>query len=327
MIGAIELIKNVLAGWVLTLMLGGALADFVRAWALDRCSAEPDRVDGSTWVALALGLFAAGWIAGRIFWPRIISGIFVPTFVVGGAFVRSRAGAAAYGVPSNHPSYVIVDGVILTLALLLFLIGREPYGCTFAWEYWRGTCALALAVAVPLARLIAWFPLGLKVKGAKPGDAWGPVLFFGAVALIPGSIGAAFYGQYLLARHRAPVGSEQTMRGGLSENPELAGPVVRLVGTLKSGEAVRCRCRTNDPESCMQAEALLDLGEGGEVVVFGGPHDADELRTLASRGAGRKLQVFGRLMRRLPESDRLCNPQAYGEPPAEGRAILVMERP
>jgi hypothetical protein len=304
MAGTVELVRQVLAAWLFAILMPGSIADLIRVRGLDRCPAEPARVDWSTFVALALGLAAAAWLAGRILRPRIVTGVL-----------------------SSHPSYVVIDLVILALAWLMFDIGREPFGCHFAWEYWRGVLALAFALSIPIARLVAWYPLGLRVEQQRAEVARIPVLTFCLVAAIPLALGGIFYGQYLLARHRAPLADAATMAGGLAAHPALAGPVVRVVGTLKLSEAIRCRCRPNDPESCFQAEALLDLQGAGEVIVFGGPHDADELRKLAQRGAGKRLEVFGRLSRELPLPNRLCDPRGYGQLPEAGRAVLVMERP
>jgi hypothetical protein len=191
-------------------------------------------------VPWAIGAFCLGWLMLTIFRPTLGSVRWVPFFSAGPLGVWNHSAALRYTFPSTHPSYVFMDALAAGFAYFIY------YAWADAWEERRleGLIILALGLLTPVARLFAWYALGLRPPPPASGDeaarhtedvvreAWRPVFAFYAVlvpiVVVAGGLGWYYTSSSSATRRRAS--SNRSSRASRSR-PEPKG---RAASTRRS---------------------------------------------------------------------------------------------
>ena len=145
-------------------------------------------------VPWAIGVLCLVWLMLTIFRPSLGRVKWTPFFQAGPLPVWNHSAALTYTFPSTHPAYVFMDALAAGFAYFIF------WAWSTAWEERRveGILILALGLLTPVARLFAWYVLGLRppppaasseaeqFAQASLREAWRPVFAFYAV-LAPSS--------------------------------------------------------------------------------------------------------------------------------------------
>jgi hypothetical protein len=79
--------------------------------------------------------------------------------------------------PSTHPWYIFIDAILF---LWVFALGEFEDNSVLA--IWRYNALFAIAVFIPLLRLVCWYILGLKWPADQCIRAWKPVMWFWIIA-------------------------------------------------------------------------------------------------------------------------------------------------
>jgi hypothetical protein len=113
---------------------------------------------------LVLSLLCLAWLIWTMIKPRRQSGSGYTNVIIPYKFT---------GFCSTHPSYVLVDVLIMMSFAIIFTYD----GPTDTFEYYRMVSAWIVALFVPVFRLFCWFILGLKFPPELAEGAWKPVMW------------------------------------------------------------------------------------------------------------------------------------------------------
>jgi hypothetical protein len=151
------------------------------------------------WYVLAFLVIAV--IAARAVWLRIwyasytTEGFHSALKVGGWVFTPNPlTGTVKFYMPTTHPSYVFMDLIMVAIGGLFAWIGSHADvsgPCGWDYQYYFGWSMIALALLVPIVRLVVWYGFKHKIPKEYCKGAWIPVLLFWILALamiIPGII-------------------------------------------------------------------------------------------------------------------------------------------
>ena len=276
-------------------------------------------------VFLLLGLVALWWSLRGILMPRVLPiGIF-SSFVIGIGGVRVTVPTRQVGIdafPSTHPSYAIAEANFFAFLLIpAIAIGRDTayVGCSQQWNYAFAWLLAAFALGFPLLRLFGWYVLRRRLppqvaEGTHKG-IYVPVGIALPVALV-------LFGMVYLPPLLAPTLDSESFAGGLAAHPDYAGESVHVAGTVIDGP-ITCACVATPSTACQSAVALLDLGDGGLVVLRGVSDYADEVQPLS---VGKPARLYGELANKpFPDyttSAGVCPTDPFAAAPGRPRAWL-----
>jgi hypothetical protein len=334
----VGVVKISVAAWVAMFCLAAVGADLLIGRGVHGCPPMPRQTGALLFFALPLGLYLYGWSLHRILAPRLAKEEHRPTLTAGPIVMQNpRLGPGEYTFCTTHPSYLLIDLVTLLGAYVLYAVAPDAVGCGKNWEWARGRVALAIALSIPALRIVGWYVLSRRPPEEATVGAWKPVAMFLGFLGVPLVLGAGPLLGTWRGQRNAPVVSAERFSGGLAAHEELRGKVVKVAGRCVGEQPVRCRCGT-DGRDCAQVEVLLDVGDGGQVLVqaLSDQEDLAKEASGCSQGpaGGRLLTVFGRL-HRLP-AKAPANPDSntprlpcrdYGPPPPAGRALVLTELP
>lgn len=324
----VGLVKIGLAEFLAVSMLATTFGALAVARGARGCPPQGKHLDGSFYLGIVIGLLALAWLLFRMIRPVEVEDTYTPSLKLGPVAVPNPTIAPMrYKFCSTHPSYVLID-LLLVFGAWMVLDGTPATtGCTLLYQWGISRAALPVALLFPLVRLACWYLLGLRLSEQAQVGAWKPVLLVFAVLLAP----LALWGHLALKERRVraatPLVDATTLAGGLKAHAELIGPIVRVKGARLLDSAARCECRGASKDDCGRAEMLLDLGAGGEVVVQA---RASEVMFLLEKSEGKKGQpdeAFGRLSPLPNPTKKHCGAKLFGPPPPAGRALLEIEYP
>ncbi len=233
---------------------------------------------------------------------------------------------------STHPSYILLDALLIIPALVMFWNGQTESLCEFNQQWAQGLAAFMIVLTFPTLRLIFWFVLGkqiyaMRVKNVWMGIIWWyiltlPLIIFFAYSYVQSSI---------LPRLNIPVVSAETFKGGLDPHPEFLDRIVRVRGVIKQGIAKCGLWGKKDRTDFPYGTVVLDMGDGnGEIMVQAKkPSQVLNLEAEATSKSGQIFEIFGRLSKLPnPEKKMLCGISKLDDyPPEGGRALLEVELP
>lgn len=269
------------------------------------CPGDPETAFGLMQaVVVLLGLAMTLWTLRRIFWPSLVRhGVYSQLRVFMGNLHLTipYRDAGSIGFPSTHPAYAAAEAAFFVFFIIpLFALGTrgEFVGCTLQYSFALWWTFVALLFCFPLLRIIAWYLLrrryATREENAHAGRiatvVWWPLAITVPVALY-------LFGSVLLPPLWAKRLDAASFAGGLAANAALDGAMVRVRGTI-SEPPQSCACAKGRPRACYVADALLDLGEGGIVVVRGISDYASNVLKLGEGPLPREVSVYGRLTAR-----------------------------
>lgn len=231
---------------------------------------------------------------------------------------------------STHPSYILLDVLLIIPALLLFWNGQSESLCEFNLQWGQGISALAIAITFPALRLIFWFVLGrqiyaMQVKNVWMGIIWWyiltiPIIIFFSYTYVKSSI---------LPRLSVPVVNSETFKGGLDLHPEFLDGVVRIRGTIRQGIAKCGLWGKKDRTDFPYGTVVLDMGEGNGEIMVQAKKPSQVLILEAESKKSNNFEAFGRLSKLPnPEKKMLCGISKLSDDlPPGGRALLEVELP
>lgn len=233
---------------------------------------------------------------------------------------------------STHPTYVLIDALLMVPAFIFFWNGQTEHMCEFNYFWGQGWAALLVAAIYPTLRLIFWHVLGKQIYAMQfqsmlRNIGWWYVL---VVPLIIG-FSYSFVSSSIMPRLRIPVIDAQTLAKGIDNHPEVEGQLVRVRGVLKRGIAKCGLWGKKDRTDYPYGTVVLDMGKNnGEIVVQAKtPWDVLDLEAEAQNKPGQIFETFGYLSRLPnPEKKMICGLEKLSdEPPKGGRALLEVEMP
>lgn len=291
-----SLVKILLAEWIAVLCLAQAWGTLAQGLGRGSCAGNWGGLDAWTFLGLAVGAAALAWWVWRTFWPATLDEEFKGNAHLGPLVLQHRRfGSARCRVLSTHPAYLVVDAVTLAGAWLLWRVSDLDLasdGCRYLLDLARGEAALAVALAFPLLRLAGWYLLRRRVE-APPGAGLYPALWFALLMAIPaGGAALAWWQVWVLPRADAPL---------LDSRPSDPAPeaVVRLVGRLRPGSLQLCPCPPGYDAACRRASLVVELKDGGVVLVVAEGLGRRDLEDLAAEPPD-PFETFGRLAARDP---------------------------
>lgn len=281
-------------------------------------------------VVVPLGVLMVGWTLWRIFWPTLVRhGVYDQMRIFLGNLhltIPYRA-AGTVDIPSTHPAYAPLEASLFCFFVIpLIALGTrgEFVGCSLQYSFALWWTFVPLLFAFPALRLIAWYVLRrrypTRAEDAYAAEAATSVYLPLAIAL---PVALFVFGSVLLPPLWAKRLDAASFAGGLPDHAELDGAMVRVAGTL-AAEPVTCACAPGRPRACYVADVLLDLGDGGSVVVRGLSDYAAKLLKLAEAGDGATISAYGKLSRRpKPAGSSVpCPADPFASAPGRPRAYL-----
>jgi hypothetical protein len=268
------------------------------------CAADPEIAFGLTQiVVVALGAVMMTWALWRMFWPALVRhGVYSQLrLFMGNLHVTvpyREDGAIAF--PSTHPAYAATEVAFYVFCIIpLFALGTrgEFIGCALQYQFVLWWTFVALLAALPLLRLIGWYVLRRRYPTPAENayaDRIARVVILPLAIAVP--IALFLFGSVLLPPLWATRLDAERFAGGLAARANLDGTMVRVTGTL-TGEPRTCACAPEKPRACYVADAVLDLGEGGIVVLRGLSDHAAKVLKLAETGDGATVSAYGKLTR------------------------------
>jgi hypothetical protein len=266
-------------------------------------------------VPWTIGGLCLVWLMLTIFRPTIGRVRWVPFFATGPVGVWNSSAALRYTFPSTHPSYVFMDALAAGFAYFIY------YAWADASEERRveGLIILALGLHTPVARLFAWYGLGLRPPPPAPGDeamrhtedvlreGWRPVFAFYAVLVPILAIagGVAWYqvgrdqrerlaaavridpaelassGRYFVQIRDMKASLEQTKLARITIDAGTEGP----------------RCQHETIRSDVHYNIRARFGAAGDTMLVMSPETRDKLAARRAKGEAGPVDFIGILVR------------------------------
>lgn len=297
---------------------GGILA---ARYGYHGCAPQLDKFDGSyDFIWLGVGLLLAGWVVKTIIFPKFKR--------LNRSIDNDGLGYGEYervSFASTHPSYVLLDVLLLPVFYLIYSIAANDVRCSFLQENVRGSIVLLLAIALPVFRLFVWYGLRRQISDTEAVKEAPKALIPLYIIIAPIFIMMAvlYVQMFTFPQWRAPVADAKTFVGGLNSHPEFRDVVVRLKGVQKS-EPFECN-KFNGEFAC--ATVLVDVGEGGEVLVKVCGIEQQDLVKQARGNVGKPFETFGKITPIDSKKKDLCGLETLSKAPLGGRYLLETELP
>ena len=266
-------------------------------------------LDKWDYVFIVLGALIFVWVLATIFRPAVHATRFVPVFHSSGLYVANDDMAADYLFSSTHPSYIFID----LLVVGFFWSVRSLWASYWKERAFQGTILLLLALAIPTLRLLAWYVLRLRPKGAQEDEvraSWRPVAMVYGFFLVPLTLlgaGFWFYQQHQdkVADANLTIVDANMWKGNETFNvlldPKESEAITRRIrfrAIQKSSGATTC---TNPTNKGTFATALARLGND-DVLLFtygAAMEDVDYFVKRVTGNEAKPIEFTGRL-RQMP---------------------------
>lgn len=292
-------------------------------------------LSGYTVAFFLIAFASAAWIIWRIFWPKEITSDFRPNIRIGPLIISNPTIQRVYfPFVTTHPFYVFIDLFVLLTLIPLFVLGQTSpslAGCGALGSYLTAHIGFFLALLFPFLRLFSWYVLRRRPTSKACIGAVKSVLIFLSIIAPLYLFGFFIFFQGWMREQRLPLVDSSSFAGGLIRHPELVDQLVRVHGTSK--QVARCACtNVKDPNDCNIISSLMDVGDGGEIVVHTYGQDATHLYADIMKSSKKSIETVGRLSvlpdpTKKPWAEQDCGWKEFPEVPAQGRAFLEIEYP
>ena len=266
-------------------------------------------------VPWAIGALCLVWLMLTIFRPTLGRVRWTPFFWAGPLPVWNHSAALTYTFPSTHPSYVFMDALAAGFAYFIYKVWAE------GWEERRleGIIILALGLLTPVARLFAWYMLGLRPPAPAPGpeaarhtedvlrEGWRPVFAFYAV-LTPILLIAGGFAWFSTARDQKErmAAAIRIDAAKLAASARYFQEIRDTKATLEQSKLARItiettgegrRCQHETVKSAVHYNVRAPFGRAGEIMLVLAPETRDRILARRAKGDPGPYDLIGILVR------------------------------
>ncbi len=299
-------------------------------------------ISGAQWGALAVSavfgfLFVRSLVRPRLVqttWTPMVRADVGPVTVYGG----NRAWAVTYTYLTSHPSYILLQLLTVWIPLVMVWMTVDRGDETFYYRV-AGYTGLVLLGLIAVARLLSWyvFRCGRAQLDTQLADApisatrlawemaWKPLIMLlvliYAVSAVP--VGYMWWQEQRTIAHLPEV----TAADGSGHE----GEFFRVRGAV-AGEPVYWAPRGTGRGGNNYAGAgvLVDLESGGDALLLAEALSVPDFVGVMKKAGGGVLNSHGRVIESIDEDQRTYygfDLDDFGEPPPEGRVMLLLEYP
>lgn len=155
-------------------------------------------IDWTLLICVVVGAIVARAVFLRIWYASYTSDGFRTALKMGSWTIVPNPflGTVKVDMPTTHPSYVLLDLLMVITGGFFFWVGRSAieFGllegpCGWNYQYYFGWSMIVMALFVPLFRLFVWYGLKHRIPKEYCVDAWRPVLMLWiliAAMVLPG---------------------------------------------------------------------------------------------------------------------------------------------
>lgn len=300
-----------------------------------------EALDGGDWAALAVGSVFGFFFVRSLVRPRVVTLTWTPMVRADLGDVTALAGNRAWSVQYNHltshPSYVLLLLLTAPIPVVMLWATENQGGNSFYFRV-AGTVGLCVLGLMALTRLLAWyvFRLGRRQLAVQAQDmkmsegrlswevAWKPVLMLVLMIYVIGGVPIAYlWWDELRTIDNLPIVTAGDAFGHEGEffrvHGELAGDPVFWAprGTGRAGN------------NYAGAGVLVDLDTGGDALLLAEALSVPDLVGVLKKTGG-EFRSHGRVIESITENQQTYygfDLDDFGDPPAAGRVMLLMEYP
>lgn len=304
-----------LAQMLVLLFLSDPVIRLVNVIARPKSGILKTKFDWFDLLPWAIGTLCLVWLMLTIFRPTLGRVKWTPFFQAGPLPVWNSGAALTYTFPSTHPSYVFMDALAAGFAYFIYKVWAE------GWEERRleGIIILALGLLTPVARLFAWYALGLRPPAPAPGaeaarhtedvlrQGWRPVFAFYAVLapilLIAGGIAWFSTDRDQKERIAAAIRIDA---GELASSARYFQEIRDMKATLEQSKLARItiettaegpRCQHETVKSAVHYNVRAPFGPAGEIMLVLTPETRDRILARRAKGDPGPYDLLGILVR------------------------------
>ncbi len=159
-----SIVQILVAEFLMALCLGGIVTYAYRAIWPRQLSYTPLPLGWGDFAFAACGMALLLWLMWGPLYPRIAGVSWTPVFHSGklDAIGVMPGATVDYGFPTNHPSYVFIDLIVISVWAFFRMVMSEGN----AERLYEANLWLSVAAIVPLWRLICWYGLGRRRPAA-----------------------------------------------------------------------------------------------------------------------------------------------------------------
>ncbi len=305
-----SVVQILFAEFLMTLFLGAAAPYAYRAIWPRELSYTPLPLDWTDYAFFACGVPLLIWLMWGPMFPRVAAVSWTPSFRGGGAIVYNPSWTVDYGFLTNHPSYVLIDALVLGMWWFFRVIMSDGW----AERVYEANLWVSIASIVPIWRLFCWYILRRR-PAAMVRNAWMPIANLYVYFILPLAIAIALMFAYEAIKSRRAMAAMPTIEAhGFDErrfaelrDPELKDKeqtrIIKLRATQISREAIRCFDGQRQPSVAV----LADFGRHGHLVIqneiTARTHGLETLVERAKDNAGKPIEAMGRLQRMPADRD------------------------
>lgn len=301
-----------------------------------------DALDGGDWAALIAGLVFGFFFVKSLIKPRVVSSTWTPMVHadIGGAevFGGNRAWSARFDYLTSHPSYILLSLLTVPIPVVMLWATENQGGNSFYFRV-AGIVGLCVLGTMAVARLLSWYvfrlgrrQLAVQAEGMQMSEArlswelaWKPLLMLVLMIYAIGGIPIAYmWWDELRTIDRLPVVTAEDADGHDGEYFRVHGQIV--------GDPVYWAPRGTGRggDNYAGAGVLVDLETGGDALLLAEALSVPDLVGVLERADGGELKSHGRVIESVTENQQTYygfDLGDFGEPPAAGRVIVLLEYP
>ena len=303
-----QLVQMMVVELAIAFCIGGFVASVIDGVGGFGCPGTGAAPDGTSWVALGVGLFFAFFFVRNVFWPRLVEGAWTPMvrtpLSIGdvGIALPNRKWAVSYRYLTSHPSYGLVLLPVSWIFIVMVLFAAEQ-GCSLFYNRVFGWAGLGIMAAMALARVIAWYVLRVGRRrldeeireNIGPGRAaweiaWKPVIMLVTMMHVIVALPMVIMWWQQIATIRALPMATIADAAGPGAFRNVAGMMKSELVLWPSGGMGR------GSDNYYGGGVLIALDGGGEALLVAGNSTLADLRAAIASAQSDHIETFGRVM-------------------------------
>ena len=295
-----------------------------------------ESLDGVDWGTLAVALVCGFFFVKSLVRPRLVTTTWTPMVSADAGpvtvFAGNRAWTVEYTYLTSHPSYLLLHAITIWLPILMVWMTVDAGDNTFYWKV-AGYVGLVVLAAMALARLLSWyvFRLGRGQLNDPSGRlgwevAWKPLIMLLVLIYAIGALPIAYmWWDELRTIDELP---EVTAADAGAAHE---GEYFRVEGRI-AGEPVYWAPRGTGRggNNYSGAGVLIDLNTGGDALLLAESLSVPDFVGVLKHVEDEQVRTHGRVIDYVTDDQEQYygfDLDDFGEPPADGRVLLLLEYP